>query len=173
MPHDQLKEELEFAWLGVIENADVRGKLRRALIVYMNKDIHDLLESFRDATRETHRAWLLFYEKWADTEVRRIFADLTELDAAMHKAAWEKARDEKRRRSSRKLASLENEIILHVRGLGGVIDYAPASLARILARGRKSRSPSRVKGAMAHMCKTGAARKVQARGASARFVLLG
>ena len=159
--------------MSAVENTGVRGKLKRALIVFMNADVRDVQEGLEDASIRTKHEWRLFYEQWADAEVRRIFAELEQLVAPVHKAAWEIARDKARQQSKRRLTDLQREIIVHVRKAGGEIDYAPAFVAKTLARGRKSLAPGTVDKAMLRMCQSGAARKVSARkGAPARFMLL-
>jgi hypothetical protein len=171
---DGLKKELEFAWRGAVENTGIRGKFKQALTsAFMTADVNDVLESLWDAPLQTKHEWRRFYERWADAEVRRIFADLTQFETFMHKTAWEKTRDERRRQSKHRTTVLQREIFVYARDAGGTINYAPAFVARVLAEGRKSLKPTTVEKAMRDMCRRGVARKVSTRkGTPAHFTLL-
>jgi hypothetical protein len=170
---DKLDREFKVAWLGAVENTGIRGKIKRALIGYAEGFAHPIMEGLQDAPTDVWNTWRDYADTWAEAEVRRIFADLTQLGAAIHKAAWERARDERRRKAMRRRDLLQSEIIVHVRKAGGAIEYAPASVAKKLAKGRKSRSVALIEKTMHHMCRNGAARRVRDRkGTADRLVLL-
>jgi hypothetical protein len=172
----RLKNALKSAWLewlGAIDNADIGGKRKRALVRYGKIDIGDLHESLISAPIRTQQEWGRFYEQWAEAEVRRSAIELAELEGSAGRAPWERARNEARRKSSARLLDLESKIVVHVQDRGGEIEYAPAAVARALAKGRQSLAPIRVERAMLHLCRNGTARKVQPRkGAPARFVIV-
>ena len=164
---------MQYAWLGAIENAGARGKFKRALKVYMEHDIGLLIDSLQDAPAGAHNAWIGFAGKWAENEVMRILVELRSLDHFVKKAAWEKARVNARRESSRRLETLENDIIAHVREAGGAINFTPAVVARRLSQTRQSLDPVRVRRAMEHIVWLGNAKQVRGiKGQADRFVLL-
>lgn len=168
-----MQEFVRGEWEGAIENLGATGKFKRALRVFGDSDQRELMESLEDAPAQIWSHWRDFYPFWAAQEVERILAELLSLDAFIKKAAWEAAQDHRRANTRLRLQKLQSEIEVHVRKCGGMIDYAPAFVARQLSKTRQTLKPARVDKAMRVMVRRGLAKSVVVgKGSPDRFVLL-